>query len=94
MPPWVRANGHAATGQNCGPGYVPPRCSATGEPTASVEADGEHYKLIRDMTASTPRPSPLINDEAARQVSVLERLRERCTCAWLTRVRVKTGIPV
>lgn len=37
---------------------------------------GEHYKLIRDMTATTPRPAPLINDEAARQVSVLERLRE------------------
>jgi hypothetical protein len=34
---------------------------------------GEHCKLIRDLAASTPRPSPLINDEAARQVSVLER---------------------
>ena len=40
---------------------------------------GEHYKLIGDMTASTPRPSPLINDEAARQVSVLERLRAKVT---------------
>lgn len=38
---------------------------------------GEHYKLIRDMTASTPRPSPLINDEAARQVRALERLRTK-----------------
>jgi len=38
---------------------------------------GGYYKLIRDMTASTPRPSPLINDEAARQVSVLERLRAK-----------------
>jgi hypothetical protein len=40
---------------------------------------GEHCKLIRDMTASTPRPSPLINDEAARQVSVLGRLRAKVT---------------
>lgn len=38
---------------------------------------GEHYKLIREMTASTPRPSPLINDEAARQVRVLEQLRAK-----------------
>ncbi|MHB1595613.1 MAG: PIN domain-containing protein [Streptosporangiaceae bacterium] len=36
---------------------------------------GEHYKLIRGMTASTPRPSPLINDEAARQVRALETLK-------------------
>jgi len=35
----------------------------------------EHYRLIREMTASTPRPSPLLNDEAARQVRALERLR-------------------
>jgi hypothetical protein len=40
---------------------------------------GEHYKLIRDMTASTPCPSPLINDEAARQMRVLERLRAKVT---------------
>lgn len=40
---------------------------------------GEHCKLIRDVTASTPRPSPLVNDEAARQVSVLERLRAKVT---------------
>ena len=33
----------------------------------------EHYKLIRDMTAATPRPAPLIDDEAARQVMELER---------------------
>ena len=38
---------------------------------------GEHYKLICEMTASTSRPSPLINDEAARQVRVLERLRAK-----------------
>jgi hypothetical protein len=25
---------------------------------AVVGLHGEHYKLIRDMTASTPRPSP------------------------------------
>ncbi|MGH3826905.1 MAG: PIN domain-containing protein [Pseudonocardiaceae bacterium] len=35
---------------------------------------GEHYKLIREMAAATPRPAPLINDEAARQVRALERL--------------------
>jgi hypothetical protein len=40
---------------------------------------GEHYKLIRDLAASTPRPSPLINDEAARQVGVLERLGAKLT---------------
>ena len=40
---------------------------------------GGHYKLIRDVTASTPRPSPLVNDEAARQVSALERLRAKVT---------------
>jgi hypothetical protein len=38
---------------------------------------GEHYKLIREMTASTPRPSPLLNDEAARQVRVLERMKAK-----------------
>jgi rRNA-processing protein FCF1 len=48
---------------------------------------GEHYKLIRDMTASTPRPSPLINDEAARQVSVLERLRGKVTALEALRGR-------
>jgi rRNA-processing protein FCF1 len=48
---------------------------------------GEHYKLIRDMTASTPRPSPLINDEAARQVSVLERLRAKVTALEALRGR-------
>jgi hypothetical protein len=31
---------------------------------------GEQYKLIRDMTTATPRPAPLIDDEAARQVMV------------------------
>jgi len=40
---------------------------------------GERCKLTRGMTASTPRPSPLINDEAAGQVSVLERLRAKVT---------------
>jgi hypothetical protein len=44
---------------------------------ASTGLYGEHYKLIRDMTATTPRPAPLINDEAARQVIVLERLRAK-----------------
>ena len=44
---------------------------------AVIGFHGGHYKLIRDMTVSTTRPAPLINDEAARQVRVLERLREK-----------------
>jgi hypothetical protein len=48
---------------------------------------GERCKLIRNMTASTPRPSPLINDEAARQVSVLERLRAKVTALEALRGR-------
>lgn len=48
---------------------------------------GEHYKLIRDMTASTPRPSPLINDEASRQVRVLERLRAKVKALEMLRTR-------
>jgi hypothetical protein len=48
---------------------------------------GEHYKLIRDMTASTPRPSPLINDEAARQVRALETLKGKVTALEALRSR-------
>jgi hypothetical protein len=48
---------------------------------------GEHYKLIREMTASTPRPSPLLNDEAARQVRVLERLRAKVRALEALRAR-------
>jgi hypothetical protein len=48
---------------------------------------GEHYKLIRDMTAATPRPAPLINDEVARQVRVLEQLRAKVQALEALRVR-------
>jgi hypothetical protein len=48
---------------------------------------GEHYKLTREMTASTPRPSPLLNDEAARQVRVLERLRAKVQALEALRAR-------
>jgi rRNA-processing protein FCF1 len=48
---------------------------------------GGHYKLIREMTASTPRPSPLLNDEAARQVRVLERLRAKVQALEALRAR-------
>lgn len=48
---------------------------------------GEHYKLIRDMTAATPRPAPLINDEVARQVRLLERLRAKVEALEALRAR-------
>lgn len=48
---------------------------------------GEHYKLIRDMTASTPRPSPLINDEAGRQVRALESLKGKVAALEALRSR-------
>jgi hypothetical protein len=48
---------------------------------------GEHYKLIREMTASTPRPSPLLNDEAARQVRVLERMKAKVQALEALRAR-------
>jgi hypothetical protein len=38
---------------------------------------GEHYKMIRDMSDATPRPAPLVNDEAQRQVRALERLKAK-----------------
>ena len=47
----------------------------------------EHYKLIRDMTVTTPRPAPLINDEASRQVGVLERLRAKVYALEALRAR-------
>jgi hypothetical protein len=48
---------------------------------------GEHFKLIREMTASTPRPSPLLDDETARQVRVLERLRAKVQALEALRAR-------
>src|SRR5260370_3566312 len=35
---------------------------------------GEQYKMIREMSASTPRPEPLIGLEAGRQAAALPRL--------------------
>jgi predicted ribonuclease YlaK len=48
--------------------------------------------MIRDMTASTPRPSPLINDEADRQVRVLEALRTQLQAFQIPRER--PGLPM
>jgi hypothetical protein len=48
---------------------------------------GEHYKLIRDMTATTPRPAPLINDEVTRQVGMLERLKAKVQALEALRAR-------
>jgi hypothetical protein len=39
--------------------------------------DGPHYRMIREMTPATPRPSPLIGDEVERQVKVLRRLQAK-----------------
>ena len=54
---------------------------------AVIGFHGGHYKLIRDMTVSTTRPAPLINDEAARQVRVLERLRAKVQALEALRAR-------
>jgi hypothetical protein len=54
---------------------------------AETRLYGEHYKLIRDMTATTPRPAPLINDEVTRQVRVLERLKAKVQALEALRAR-------
>jgi rRNA-processing protein FCF1 len=53
---------------------------------------GDHYRLIRDMSPSTPRPAPLIEDEAGRQVRALQRLRDRVE--RLKALRNRAGLPV
>jgi hypothetical protein len=51
---------------------------------------GEHYWLIRDMSASTPRGAPLIGDEVERQVRALRGLREKV--AALQSLRARPGV--
>jgi len=53
---------------------------------------GEQYRMIREMTASTPRPEPLIGLEAGRQAAALQRLVSGVTA--LRALRDREGVPV
>ncbi len=53
---------------------------------------GEQYKMIREMSASTPRPEPLIGLEAGRQAAALRRLVSGVTA--LRALRDRKGVPV
>jgi hypothetical protein len=53
---------------------------------------GEQYRMIREMSASTPRPEPLIGLEAGRQVTALQRLVSGVTA--LRALRDRVGVPV
>lgn len=53
---------------------------------------GEQYRMIREMSASTPRPEPLIGLEAGRQAAALQRLVSGVTA--LRALRDRIGVPV
>jgi hypothetical protein len=53
---------------------------------------GEQYRMIREMSASTPRSEPLIGLEAGRQAAALQRLVSDVTA--LRALRDREGVPV